>query len=296
MRVENPQFEPQGHFALVTSSLRLDAAQTNWSQSRRWERALVDPALNSCYLNVFRPLFVREQMIEEIETPSHISLEDGVEAAILLLRSWAGRNGLVDTMNAFSTTPVHLAGGAVRDALRGKMGIKDFDIFVTGPTFDAFVASLEVHGAIRYGPFGSPRWFPGEGSPYADVISVDRFENGVERCFEIDDALRQFDFTANAVAIDLRNLALHDPLSGIADARAKVLRCIRFDYPNEPIAPGESLTRQEVLWIRLNHYANILGFEPDPVTRDWITSHSNYAAAVPLFASRFFTPVIELAR
>lgn len=239
--------------------------------------------------------FVREPMIEEIVTQSHVSLKDGVEAAVRLLRSWAGWSGLADAMNAFSTTPVHLAGGAVRDALRGRKGMKDFDIFVTGPTFDAFVARLEAHGAIRYGPFGSPRWFPGDDSPYADVISVDRFENGVERCYKIDDALRQFDFTANAVAVNLRNLALHDPVSGIADGRAKVLRCIRFDYPNEPIAPGDALTRQEVLWIRLNHYANVLGFEPDPATRDWLTSHSDYIAAVPLFASRFFTPVIESA-
>lgn len=194
-------------------------------------------------------------------------------------------------MEAMPHMPVHLAGGAVRDALRGSVAPKDFDIFVTGDDFLEFVTKLARYGTLTYGPFGSPRWHPGGDAAYADIISVNRFENGVERCKSIDDALRQFDFTANAVAIDIRTLKLHNPIKGLEDGRSNIMRCVRFDYPDEPIASGERLSRNEVLWLRLVHYSNLLKLTPEPNTLDWIRRHRSYGNVAALFADRFFPPL-----
>ena len=217
-----------------------------------------------------------------------------IGAAAQALDAWAGSPGLTTAMRSLPAMPVHLAGGAVRDALRGSSRAKDFDIFVTGDDFEWFVDRLAQYGTLAYGPFGSPRWYPGNNATYADIISVNRFENGVDRCINIDDALRQFDFTANAVAIDLRTFALHNPIGGLHDAQNSIMRCVRFDYPDEPIAPGELLTRNEVLWLRLVHYSNILGLTLEPNTRRWVERHASYERAAPIFAERFFPPLLKV--
>lgn len=223
------------------------------------------------------------------------ALNKRIEVLVRALESWAGSSGLTAAMRSSPDMPVHIAGGAVRNALRGSSQAKDFDIFVTGRNFEQFVNCLSRYGTLTYGPFGSPRWHPSVSATYADIISVNRFENGVGRCLNIDDALRQFDFTANAVAVDLRTFTVHDPVGGLQDLKNSIMRCVRFDYPDEPIFPGELLTRNEVVWIRLVHYANLLGLTPEPITDRWIERHASYEDAAPVFAERFFSPLLKVA-
>lgn len=237
----------------------------------------------------------RKTMTELIEIscmPDALNAQ--IEAAAQAIDAWAGSLGLTAAMRSLPDMPVHLAGGAVRDTLRGSSRLKDFDIFVTGADFKRFVDHLAQYGNITYGPFGSPRWYPGNNATYADIISVNNFENGVERCSNIDDALRQFDFTANAVAIDLRTFSFHNPIGGLEDAQNSIMRCVRFDYPDELIAPGELLSRNEVVWLRLVHYSNILGLTLEPNTRSWVERHASYERAAPIFAERFFPPVLKV--
>lgn len=222
-----------------------------------------------------------------------LSPDGGLAAGTLQrgFRAWTGAAAVERAMKAAPGTELFLAGGAVRDLIGGRgAGPKDFDLFFGGADSDDFLAHLARDGSITYGPFGSPRWHPDDGGPYADVIPIDRFNNGVEPCGDITDALRQFDFTANAVAFNLGSGALHDPCGGLADFRNGILRAVRLDYPDEPIAAGHRLTRMAVLWIRLVHYAAVLGLRPDEQTREWLFANSRHARQRDLFAETFFQP------
>lgn len=217
-----------------------------------------------------------------------------VDAVERLFGAWPGSGAIRAGMDAFTGVDVFLAGGAVRNALGARADSpKDFDLFIGGAQAPQFVARLAKLGTLRYGPFGSPRWLPADGGPYADVILIERFNNGVERCQDITGALRQFDFTANALAVDLRTRAFHDPCGGGADYLAGVMRAVRLDYPDEPIAAGHALTRNVVLWMRLMHYAAVLDLEPDETTRGWLAARAGYESQRALFAETFFLPVLR---
>ncbi len=218
-----------------------------------------------------------------------------IEAVRNVLRGWPGFRALETAMDAVPEVDVFLAGGAVRNALDGRARRpKDFDLFIGGPRSPDFVERLACFGRVSYGPFGSPRWFPADGGPYADVIQIERFDNGVERSEDIVGALRQFDFTANAVAVDLRSDAFHDPCGGVGDYLAGMLRAVRLDFPDEPIAKGHGLTRMAVLWMRLMHYSATLDLRPDEPTRIWLAAHSGYARHRHSFATTFFVPSLRM--
>jgi hypothetical protein len=212
------------------------------------------------------------------------------------VQKWRGFDVFDAAMRAFPQTEVFLAGGVLRDYFRtGRCTPKDFDFFLGGPGVDNFIEDLAVHGALSKGPFGSPRWQPADaGARYADLIPIDRFNNGIWRCEDIVDALNQFDFTANAVALDMRRPRLFNPQNGVRDARAATMRAVRFDYPEEPIAPESPLTRLGVLWIRLLHYAGALGFSIEPLTQRWLRDHAQLAMQADDFAQAFFPPDLQL--
>ena len=227
-----------------------------------------------------------------VTTPDQsMAIVDAVERAMAALRQWAGHEGFAAVMAAFPAVDVYLAGGAVRDAVAGRPSSpKDFDFFIAGSECDGFLARLGELGKLSHGPFGSPRWVPTSEDRFADIIPIARFNNGVERCATMTDALRQFDFTANAIALDLRHGNFLDPCGGLADLRAGILRAVRLDYPEEPIAPGIALSRNTVLWMRFMHYADRLGLEPDPTTKAWLVRHRHHDTARLWFADIFFTP------
>ena len=217
----------------------------------------------------------------EVEDVSHKITKE-------LLR-WPGYQHLAAVMNELPDLRIYLAGGALRDFFLQRYGRpKDFDFFLGGPGVDLALSMLESHGPMRSGPFGSPRWYP-EGDEYCcDLIPIERFWNGLWRCEDIVDALNQFDFTGNAVAIDLRSGEFYDPQNGRRDMYRNVMRIVRFDYPDEPIAPGQSLTRLAVLWFRVLQYTKLLGLRIEPVTRGWLIRHWSYLEYKASFTSTFF--------
>jgi hypothetical protein len=183
---------------------------------------------------------------------------------------------------------VYLAGGALRNLILGRQP-KDFDFFLAGKAVDEALASLAALGHLDRGPFGSPRWFPAEGAPaYADLIPVETFSNGLWHCADITDVLNQFDFTLNALAVDLRTGRWFNPQNALRDLSLGVMRAVRFDYPDEPIAPGRTLTRPAVLWCRLLHYAALLKLTIEPVTLEWLCRERRFRAHVPAFVDTFF--------
>lgn len=211
-----------------------------------------------------------------------------------LLEGWSGFVALNGAIQDFAQTEVFIAGGVLRDLLTGRGGVsKDFDLFLGGSDVHRFLDRLGEHGTITLGPFGSARWWPRvEETRYADVISIADFDNGLWQCRDIVDALNQFDFTANAIALDLRSQKLFDPQNGSRDARERVMRAVRFDYPDEIISRACPLSRLSVIWMRLVHYANVLGFAIEPITRNWLQAHAHFREDADVFGRLFFPPVI----
>jgi hypothetical protein len=192
-------------------------------------------------------------------------------------------------MARFEEVAFFATGGVVRDAyLQEPRPPKDFDLFLAGPGVDQVIAELAHHGRMVSGAFGSPEWSPhADPQTECDVIPVDRFFNGLWRCRDMVDALNQFDFTGNAVAVDLRTGAVLDPQNGRRDLGERTLRAVRFDYPDEPIHPGAELTRNAVLWWRLVHYAHLCGLAVEPATLRWLRAQRHHAACGAAFARRF---------
>lgn len=193
-------------------------------------------------------------------------------------------------LESFPQVDIFLAGGAVRGMLSNRnVAPRDFDVFVGGCEVERLLSALASLGHIEYGPFGSPRWYPTKGASfYYDVIPIDRFVNGLWICRNITDVLNQFDFTVNAVAVDLRSKEFFDPQNGVRDIQMKIMRAVRFDYPDEPIAPTVPLTRLEVLWFRILHYAAALKLSIEPLTREWLCAHQRYEKNRERFTATFF--------
>lgn len=208
------------------------------------------------------------------------------------LAAWSGQAALLDVMKAFPDLQVYLAGGAIRQLLTGTATVpKDFDYFLGGPSVSQAVSRLAQAGALRYTPYGAPRWYPnGESSCYADLIPIADFVPGLWPCEDIVDVLNQFDFTANAVAIDLRTWEAYDPQHGMRDAARRVMRMVRFDYPSGPYIADATLDRNVVMWFRVVHYASTLDFEIEPITRRWLHQHRQWRAHEVEFTRLFFQP------
>ena len=127
---------------------------------------------------------------------------------------------------------VFLTGGAVRDLTTGS-SVRNFNFSVQGNALD-LQAALVARGAEVWGTHEPTRtltlWFPG--SVRADVASTRSEEypkpgKPVYHWSTIVEDLRRRDFTANAMALSLNEGSyglLLDPLNGIADIEARLLR------------------------------------------------------------------------
>jgi tRNA nucleotidyltransferase/poly(A) polymerase len=211
------------------------------------------------------------------------------------LNAWEGFETIAAAMRRLTEVDVYLVGGSLRNAVAEiDAPTTDFDFMVQGPQTSEFLEILRSVGALTRGPFGSPRWRRhSDDRVYADVIPVTTFNNGLWHCQDIIDALNQFDFTANAIALDIATHELYDPQNGVRDARARIIRAVRFDYPSEPISDFTEITRNSVLWFRLIHYANKLNFSIDSVTRRWVKANEAYLSDEATFSSLFFPPLIN---
>ena len=215
-----------------------------------------------------------------------LAVGDAVHRAIA---SWPGGVVISDLLQRHRDVDWYAAGGVIRDILLGESDpAKDFDFFLGGAGIARVLAELETHGDLATGPFGSPRWTPSRGGSPADVIPISGFFNGLWPCRDMVDALNQFDFTANAIALDLRSGRLLDPQNGRRDAEERVLRAVRFDYPDEPIVPGNELSRHAVLGFRFLHYAAAKRLNIEPLTLSWLRSRrERFTNSVP-FSTAFF--------
>jgi len=149
--------------------------------------------------------------------------------------------------------PVYLVGGAVRDAVLGR-ATHDLDF--------ATPQGLKLAKKVADGLTGA--FFPlDETFDTARVIlqnpdgSRESLDFAGYRGDSLEADLRGRDFTVNAVAMDLQTGAMLDPLSGIADLRAKRLRaCSETALSDDPVRI-----------LRAVRQAAEFGFSIDPETR-----------------------------
>ncbi len=127
-------------------------------------------------------------------------------------------------------TPVqrYLVGGCVRDRLLG-LPVRDRDWVVVGETADTLVA----RGYQRVGS-DFPVFLDATGEEHA----LARIGWGVGSSFHpaatVEDDLQHRDLTINAIAMDADG-AIVDPVGGVADLRAKVLRHVGPSFAEDPI-------------------------------------------------------------
>jgi len=223
-----------------------------------------------------------------------MSLSIKIELLFSELIKWPGFSAIQNLIER-DNVDLYLAGGAIRNIIIGNREIKDFDFFVDSDNKEEVLGYLSKYGNVIYGPFGSPRWYPSNGTGiYCDLIWISEFNNGLWRCKDITDVLNQFDFTANAIAIDIKTAQVFNPENGLRDIKDRIIRAVRFDYPNEPIAHRTPLTRLEVLWFRLLHYSNKYHMELEPITKNWVLENSNFRVKEEEFKNLFFKPDIRL--
>lgn len=209
---------------------------------------------------------------------------------------WDGYPVLAQTMRRFDELRIYVAGGVVRNVLMGITAApKDFDFFLQGASITSAIDYVGRHGRLQATPYGSPRWYPTDSAKqYVDLISVADFTPGLWPCENIIDVLDQFDFTANAVAYDLRTGEAFDPQNGVRDAERHLMKMVRFDYPDGPYIPSASLDRNAVLWFRIVHYASALDLKFEPLTLKWVCDHRNYEAHLDEFTRIFFRPELRV--
>lgn len=157
-----------------------------------------------------------------------------------------------------------LVGGPVRDAFLGR-GTNDLD-FTTDATPDEILAAVkpiaEAHWDIgrEFGTIGA--------KVHGHTVEITTYRadayDGTSRKPEVvfgtslDDDLVRRDFTVNALALRLPQLALVDPSGGVEDLIAGVLRT--------PSAPEVSFGDDPLRMMRAARFASQLGFEVEAGT------------------------------
>src|SRR5581483_9577253 len=128
---------------------------------------------------------------------------------------------------------IYLVGAAIRDALLGRVS-HDLDLVVpqNAITIARRVASaLKADFYILDESFDTARVIVSTEDGTRDFLDFAAFRGS-----GLDGDLRGRDFTINAIAFDLRNQTILDPLNGAADLRAKVIRaCTDTSLKDDPI-------------------------------------------------------------
>ncbi len=192
---------------------------------------------------------------------------------------------------------MYICGGYIRDYLIGGKPGKDIDIFVNcnKEELEDLTQYLLTYGRIEYGPYGSPRYYPfsKSGSHYIDIVPFYNFIVSEKQVTDINDLLHNFDFTANALAIDIRTKSLYNPEEGTKDINNRILRAIRTDFPEKSVSETIDLSTNTVFWFRLLHFQNKLGFTFDSNTEKWILDNRNRLKEIGRFTEYFFKPNIS---
>lgn len=206
---------------------------------------------------------------------------------------------MIDILSASSklgSNNIFVAGGVARDYICNKNTIKgDIDLFVSEIGYNTLLELPNKYGLKVVNQYGSYRWFPNQNdSFYYDLIKINDFDQGLWKCSDIVDALNQFDITANAIAFDLHDGLFFNPVNGARDARMKIIKAVRFDFPEIPVSPDIPIARNSVLWFRYNHYAVKLNYHIEPVTKKWLIQNDYRMKDIDTFSKHFFRPEITL--
>jgi len=105
--------------------------------------------------------------------------------------------------------------------------------------------------------------------------------------------LKNFDFTANAIGVNIKTGTIYDPVHGITDINNRVLRAVRLDFPEKPVSNDIPLSAVSVFWFRLLHFQNKLGFEFEKQTKEWVIENAYRIKDIEMFKKYFFTPNIS---
>jgi hypothetical protein len=206
---------------------------------------------------------------------------------------------MIDTLSAsnkLGPDNIFVAGGAVRDFICNKDVIKgDIDLFVSESGYHTMLELINSYGTNVVNQYGSYRWYPDQNNSfYYDLIKINDFDQGLWKCTDILDVLNQFDITANAIAFDLCDGTFFNPVNGARDANIKLIKAVRFDFPEIPVSASIPLARNSVLWFRYNHYAAKLNYFIEPVTKAWVMDNKFRMKDFDMFSKYFFSPKITV--
>lgn len=190
----------------------------------------------------------------------------------------------------------YICGGYIRDYILYGNGGKDIDVFIncTIEELNMLITYLEKYGRVVYGQYGSPRFYPNAiDGHYVDIVPFYNFIVSPKPILTIDDLLKNFDFTANAIGVNIKTGAIYDPVHGITDINNRVLRAVRLDFPEKPVSNDIPLSAVSVFWFRLLHFQNKLGFEFEKQTKEWVIENAYRIKDIEMFKKYFFTPNIN---
>ena len=175
---------------------------------------------------------------------------------------------VIERLRPYLSGEVSVVGGAVRDALLGRVHLHDLDLVVEG---DALALARAVAHRLGVPMTAHPRFGTAvlelpHGEGHVDFISArrERYPRPgalpiVEPGTLADDLARR-DFTINAMALGLtgaRTGSLVDPHGGAADLAAGLVRSLRAD----------AFIEDPSRIVRAARYAGRLGFTIEPETR-----------------------------
>ena len=199
-------------------------------------------------------------------------------------------------LESFNSDTIFICGGCIRSILIDeKKSIKDIDLFVNmnEEDFFTFIEDIKSWGAIDYGQYGSPRLFFNDRDFYIDIVPFSNFTVSSAPILSVDDLLANFDFTANAIGIDVVTKRVINTQNGIQDIHNKILRAVRLDFPEKNVSKDIPLSAVSSFWFRLLHYQKKLNFVFSPETKKWILKNRFRYRDLQLFKRYFFDPQVD---
>ena len=207
-----------------------------------------------------------------------------------------GDTDFISFLESYQPNTLFICGGCIRSLFIDENStIKDIDLFVNMPKddFGNFMNKVKEWGDVDYGQYGSPRLYIKNKCFYIDIVPFFNFIVSSHPISSIDDLLANFDFTANAIALDVVTKCLNDSQNGIQDIHDKVLRAVRVDFPEKKVSKDIPLSAVSSFWFRLLHYQNKLNFALAPETKIWIINNRFRYVDLALFRKYFFDPQID---
>lgn len=163
---------------------------------------------------------------------------------------------------------VYLVGGAMRDLLTNRLS-PDFDFAVPskGISLARSVANaLKADFMVLDNERDTGRVVIIEGDAYTYL------DFSAYRGPTLEADLRDRDFTINAIALNLRDMTISDPLNGASDIRAKLIRaCSPNSFIDDPVRI-----------LRAVRQAAAFGFSIDKSTREWMKQAAEKIGSVSI--------------